>query len=49
MARRKSFKKRYNKNKQKNIAKKYSKKAIRRRSATKRQRLGGGLWFTRRA
>jgi hypothetical protein len=31
------------------LRKNYSKKAIRRRSATKRQRLGRGLWFTRRA
>jgi hypothetical protein len=31
------------------LRKNYSKKAIRRRSATKRKRLGGGLWFTRRA
>jgi len=31
------------------LRKNYSKKAIRRRNATKRKRLGGGLWFTRRA
>jgi hypothetical protein len=31
------------------LRKNYSKKAIRRRSATKRKRLGRGLWFTRRA
>jgi hypothetical protein len=31
------------------LRKNYSKKAIRRRNATKRKRVGGGLWFTRRA